>query len=145
MGTTADRGLCRMHEIPAETGETVAAARAALEPPTAPIGGRRLRLGIGGRLALGLTAVAGVIIWGHILATRTTRIAVQAVRSMQTEHEPRAQRASAVEESLVAYDRAVIEYLQSGRSSDFGGITAAAATLDSAVLTYFQNSPGPTG
>ena len=57
-----------------------------------------------------------VIVWGHIQASRTTRIAVESVRSMQTEHEPRAQRASAVVESLVAYDRTVIEYLQSGHS-----------------------------
>jgi len=99
---------------------------------------RWLRLGIGGRLALGLAAVCAVIVWGHILATRTTRIAVQAVRSMQTEHEPLAQRASAVVESLVAYDRAVIEYLQSGRTAGFGGITTAGDSLDAAVLTYFQ-------
>ena len=62
---------------------------------------------------------------------------------MQTEHEPRAQRASAVVETLVAYDRAVIEYLQSGRSSGLGGIDAASAALDSAVLTYFQAPEKP--
>jgi diguanylate cyclase (GGDEF)-like protein len=98
----------------------------------------RFSLGIGGRLTLGLAAVAGVIVWGHVLATRTTRMAVEAVESMQTQHEPRAQRASAVVLSLVAYDRAVIEYLQSGRSSDLGSIAEAGNALDSAVLTYFQ-------
>ena len=99
----------------------------------------RLRLGIGGRLALGLAAVSAVIVWGHIQASRTTRIAVESVRSMQTEHEPRAQRASAVVESLVAYDRAVIEYLQSGRTAaDLTSITNASNALDAAVLTYFQ-------
>ena len=103
---------------------------------------RWLRLGIGGRLALGLAAVCAVVVWGHILATRTTRIAVQAVRSMQTEHEPRAQRASAVVESLVAYDRAVIEYLQGGRSSGFGSITTTGDSLDAAVMTYFQRPDG---
>jgi len=51
---------------------------------------------IGGRLALGLAAVSAVIVWGHILASRTTRIAVESVRSMQTEHEPLAQRAGDV-------------------------------------------------
>jgi diguanylate cyclase (GGDEF)-like protein len=61
---------------------------------------------------------------------------------MQTEHEPRAQKASAVEESLVAYDRAVSEYLQGGRSSGFASITAAGDSLDSAVLTYFQRPDG---
>jgi diguanylate cyclase (GGDEF)-like protein len=133
-----------MQEIPTETAESIASAQAAILPRTVPAQrfARQLRLGIGGRLALGLAAVCAVIIWGHILATRTTRIAVQAVRSMQTEHEPRAQRASAVVESLVAYDRAVIEYLQSGHTADFGSITAAGDSLDAAVLTYFQRPEG---
>src|SRR5437764_9381330 len=126
-----------MHEIPTEMAESIAAARAALPPQPLPVPRMRrwLRLGIGGRLALGLAAVCAVVVWGHILATRTTRIAVEAVRSMQTEHEPRAQRASAVVESLVAYDRAVIEFLQGGRSSGLGSISTAADALDAAVLT----------
>ncbi len=127
-----------MQEIPPDTAESIAAARAALTPRAVPGGRDRFRLGIGGRLALGLAAVSAVIVWGQIQATRTTRIAVEAVRSMQTEHEPRAQRASAVGESLVAYDRAVIEYLQSGHSSGLSSITAASDSLDAAVLTYFQ-------
>src|ERR1700736_6569187 len=143
-GSSASRGLCRMQEIPIETAESIEAAQAAAPPRAVPARRfrRRLRLGIGGRLALGLAAVCAVVIWGHVLATRTTRIAVEAVRSMQTEHEPRAQRASAVVESLVAYDRAVIEYLQRGRSSGFGSITAAGDSLDAAVLAYFQPPAG---
>ena len=110
-----------------------------LAPASRPGAGRfRLRLGIGGRLALGLAAVSAVIVWGHIQASRTTRIAVESVRSMQTEHEPRAQRASAVVESLLAYDRTVTEYLQSGHSADLTRITNASNALDAAVLTYFQ-------
>jgi diguanylate cyclase (GGDEF)-like protein len=130
-----------MHEIPPETADSIAAARAAFAPAAVPARRNRfrLRLGIGGRLALGLAAVAAVIVWGHLLATRTTRIAVDAVRSMQTEHEPRAQRASAVVESLVAYDRAVTEYLHSGHSSGLGSISDAGDALDAAVLTYFQH------
>src|SRR3569833_1026994 len=111
-------------------------------PAPAPQPGRgrfRLRLGIGGRLGLGLAAVSAVIVWGHIQASRTTRTAVESVRSMQTEHEPRAQRASAVVESLAGYDRTVIEYLQSGHSADLTSITNASNALDAAVLTYFQD------
>ncbi len=133
-----------MHEIPGlQPPETAESPAVELDqtPPAGPARRPRLRLGIGGRLALGLAAVSGVILWGHILATRTTRIAVEAVRSMQTEYEPRAQRASAVVESLVAYDRTVIEYLQGGRGSGLSGITAAGDALDAAVLTYFQR-PG---
>jgi diguanylate cyclase (GGDEF)-like protein len=127
-----------MQEIPTETAESIAAARAVVSPPAASSRRSRLRLGIGGRLAVGLAAVAGVIIWGHILAARTTRIAVDTVRSMQTEHEPLAQRASVVVATLIAYDQAVIEYLQDGRSSGFGSISAASDALDAAVLNYFQ-------
>ena len=49
---------------------------------------RSFKLGIGGRLVLGLAAVAAVILVGHSIATETTRKAASAVRSMQSEHEP---------------------------------------------------------
>ncbi len=127
--------------LPAKTVGSIEVARTQIPPQARPSRHPWLRLGIGGRLALGLAAVSGVILWGHILATRTTRIAVEAVRSMQTEHEPRAQRANAVVESLVAYDRTVIEYLQGSRGAGLNGITAAGDALDAAVLTYFQG-PG---
>src|ERR1700761_675648 len=102
-----------MQEIPPETAEAIAAERAAV--PIRTRGSRRwLRLGIGSRLALGLAAVSAVIVWGHILAARTTRIAIAPARSIKTEHDRRAKGASAVVESLVTYDRSVTEYLQSG-------------------------------
>ena len=53
-----------MQEIPDETANSIAAAQAAMVPRPLPAERTRarLRLGIGGRLALGLAAVAGVII-----------------------------------------------------------------------------------
>ncbi|MGH8323282.1 MAG: hypothetical protein ACRETD_05720, partial [Steroidobacteraceae bacterium] len=101
------------------------------------------RLGIGSRLALGLAAVAAVILIGHGLATQSTRQAAAAVRRMQSESEPLARRANAVLEKLVAYDRAVSEYLQAGRSSDFGTITAAGAALQGALAAYFDSTAAP--
>jgi len=127
-----------MLEIPSQTADSINAARAEAGPRTEWTGSRWLRLGIGSRLALGLAAVAAVIIAGHYLATRTTRIAVNAVRAMQTEHEPRAQRASAVVSTLVAYDQTVIEYLQAGRTPSYATITNAANALDAAVSAYFE-------
>jgi diguanylate cyclase (GGDEF)-like protein len=62
---------------------------------------------------------------------------------MQNEHEPLALRASAVLEKLVAYDRAVSEYLQAGRSSDFGTITVAGDALQGALSAYYDSSPAP--
>ncbi|MDB6014008.1 MAG: hypothetical protein JWL65_6258 [Gammaproteobacteria bacterium] len=106
--------------------------------------GWRPRIGIGSRLALGLAAVAAVILMGHELATRTTRQATDAVRTMQSESEPLARRASAVLEGLVAFDRSVSEYLQAGRSSDFSTITAAGDALQSALTAYYDSTPAPS-
>ena len=106
--------------------------------------GWRPRIGIGSRLALGLAAVAAVILMGHELATRTTRQATEAVRTMQSESEPLARRASAVLEGLVAFDRSVSEYLQAGRSSDFSTITAAGNALQSALTAYYDSTPAPS-
>jgi diguanylate cyclase (GGDEF)-like protein len=102
--------------------------------------GWRPRFGIGSRLALGLAAVTAVILIGHGLATKTTRQSSEAVRRMQSESEPLARRANAVLERLVAYDRSVSEYLQAGRSSDFGTITAAGEALQSALTTYYDST-----
>jgi diguanylate cyclase (GGDEF)-like protein len=108
-------------------------------------GWRRLRprFGIGSRLALGLAAVAAVILFGHGVATRSTRQASEAVRRMQNESEPLARRAEAVLEKLVAYDRTVGEYLEAGRSSDFGNITAAGNALQNALTAYYDGTPSP--
>jgi diguanylate cyclase (GGDEF)-like protein len=100
-------------------------------------------VGIGSRLTLGLAAVAVVILVGHALATQTTRQASEAVRLMQAESEPLAQRANAVLESLVAYDRAISEYLQAGRSPDFRAITAAGEALQAALASYYDGKPTP--
>jgi diguanylate cyclase (GGDEF)-like protein len=102
-----------------------------------------LRLGIGSRLALGLAAISLVILLGHVLAARTTRKAVETVRSMQTEQEPLARSASAVVEQLVAYDRAVTEYLQSAPGRGFEGIAAAGTRLDASVAAYFVHRGTP--
>src|SRR5262249_324155 len=103
----------------------------------------RPRFGIASRLAFGLAAVAAVIIFGHEVATRTTRQATEAVRRMQSESEPLALRADAVLEPLVAYDRAVGEYLEAGRSSDFGNITKAGDALRNAIAAYYDGTPEP--
>ncbi|MBV8146720.1 MAG: HAMP domain-containing protein, partial [Gammaproteobacteria bacterium] len=102
-----------------------------------PWGGQP-RLGIGWRLILGLTAVAAVLIAGEVLATRTTREALDAVRSMQNEHEPLASAANQVLEKLAAYDRAVDEYVQARSAADFGAINTAAAALENAVGAYYR-------
>ncbi len=104
---------------------------------------RSLRLGIGGRLFLGLTAVAGVILVGHTIATETTRKAVEAVREMQHTHEPLARRAGTIVEKLVAYDRAVSEYMQAAREPDESSIARARDALEASMAAYFDGEPKP--
>ena len=98
-------------------------------------------LSIGWRLALGLAAVAAVLVASEILATRTTREALDAVRVMQSEHEPLASSANAVLERLVAFDGIVSEFMRSGNATDFGAITAAGDALEGAVTRYFGSAP----
>src|SRR6516164_297266 len=133
-------GLCRMPDAMAETARPSAGATAPVPRRVWPWGGRP-RLGIGWRLILGLTAVAAVLIAGEVLATRTTREALDAVRSMQNEHEPVASAANLVLEKLVAYDRAVGEYVQARSAADFSSINVAGAALEGAVAAYFRSAP----
>ncbi|HEY6515300.1 MAG TPA: EAL domain-containing protein [Steroidobacteraceae bacterium] len=104
-------------------------------------GRRRLRpqFGIGARLTLGFAAVAAVIVVAHVLAARTTRAAVEAVRSMRIRNEPLAYRASAIVEKLSAYDRTVGDDLHSD-SGDFRTLSSAGDALQQAVDRYFDGT-----
>jgi diguanylate cyclase (GGDEF)-like protein len=97
------------------------------------------RFGIGARLTLGLAAVAVVVVAAHVLATRTTRAAVQAVSSMRTRHEPLAHRASVILEKLSAYDRAVGDDLHAD-NGDFQALSSAGDDLQRAVDLYFDGT-----
>lgn len=110
--------------------------------PRAAAARRSFKMGIGGRLAVGLAAVAAVILVGHSIATETTRKAAEAVHSMQSEHEPVARRAGTIVEKLVAYDRAVSEYMEA-EAPDEDSIGRARITLDTAILAYFESDPKP--
>ncbi|TLY66557.1 MAG: EAL domain-containing protein [Gammaproteobacteria bacterium] len=116
-----------------------------LPAPRVPRGWRLRvpRLGIGWRLGLGLAAVTTVLMLGEGLATRTTRAALEAVRSMQNEHEPLANSANAVLEKLLAYDRAVDEDLQAHNPDQLRAMTGAGDALEAAVAYYFGSSPPP--
>src|SRR5579871_2032993 len=117
---------------------------AASAAPSAPPRKRRLpRLGVGARLALGLAAVAAVLVAGEMLATRTAGEALQAVRDMQDQHEPLESRASAVLERLVDYDRAVGAFVQARNVTGFATISAAATDLEEALGGYFDSNPPP--
>src|SRR3989440_10229649 len=121
------------------------AETAAPPAPRVPRGWRLRgpRLGIGRRLGLGLAAVTTVLVLGEMLAARTTREALAAVRSMQNEDEPLANSANAVLEKLLAYDRAVDEDMQAHGPDQFRVMTEAGDALEAAVADYFGSSPPP--
>jgi diguanylate cyclase (GGDEF)-like protein len=133
-----------MQQTPPETSPVELVEPLLPAPVAAGRRGWRPRFGIGSRLALGLAAVAAVILVGHGIATRTTRQSTEAVQRMQSESEPLARRANAVLERLVAYDRSVGEYLQAGHPADFGTITAAGDALQSALTAYYDTTPAPS-
>jgi len=116
------------------------------EPQPAPPRRRgwQPRLGIGWRLGLGLAAVTTVLILGEMQAAETAQEALDAIHSMQNEHEPLASRASAIMEKLVAYDRAVGESVQARSGADFASLTEAGDALEAAVSGYFGGKPRPT-
>jgi diguanylate cyclase (GGDEF)-like protein len=86
--------------------------QSASETAPDPAASRRIwRLGIGAHLALGLAAVAFVVLVGQLVADNITHTAVEAVRSLQLRYEPQARLASAIIEKLAAFDRDVEESL----------------------------------
>ena len=99
-------------------------------------------LGIAGRLAFGLAAVAAVFVAGEVIATRTTHDALEAVRGMQQEQEPLASAANSILDRLMAYDRVVGEYVQAHEGVDKDAITRAGKDLEDAVAGYFATVPG---
>ena len=102
-------------------------------------------LGIGWRLGLGLAAVTAVLVASEILATSTTREALDAVRVMQNEHEPLASSANAVLEKLVAFDGVVGAFVhsRSGRGLRWRSRSAGGLRWRTAVRAYFGNRPQP--
>jgi diguanylate cyclase (GGDEF)-like protein len=131
---------------PQPLSESALPPPASAAPPRPPRRAWRLRaprLAIGSRLGLGLAAVAAVLVAGEQIATRTTREALDAVRSMQSEHQPLADSASAVLEKLIAYDRAVGEYAHAPGAADLSAIASAGDALEAAVDRYFSRSPPP--
>lgn len=96
----------------------------------------RLRLGVGSHLALGLAAVALVVVAGHLAAKRTTHAAIQAVGNVQRTHEPLARLAGSVIEKLAAFDRIVAEALTSTQNTDSDVLAASGTELADAFDAY---------
>jgi diguanylate cyclase (GGDEF)-like protein len=99
---------------------------------------RRPRLGVGGHLGVGLAAVGFVVLVGQVLASHTTRAAVEAVHAMQAHDEPLAARSDAIVEKLAAYDRTVSELLDSGAAIGTASLVTTEHDLTDALNAYFS-------
>jgi diguanylate cyclase (GGDEF)-like protein len=110
-----------------------------------PIVRRRIwRLGVGAHLALGLAAVAGVVVLGQLVTSRVTHNAVEAVRSLQLRYEPQARRASTIIEKLAAFDRQVGESLGAdggtgdAKRSALEDLETATTGLNQSLAAWFE-------
>ena len=126
--------------------------QSASEKAPDPAPSRRIwRLGIGAHLALGLAAVAFVVLVGQLVADNITHTAVQAVRSLQLRYEPQARLASLIIERLAAYDREVEESLGpegtsvEAQHSAQADLQIATSDLDRAVDAWFRSAPDARG
>jgi diguanylate cyclase (GGDEF)-like protein len=105
------------------------------------------RLGVGAHLALGLAAVALVVLLGQLVADNITHTAVQAVGSLELRYVPQARLASAIMEKLAAFDREVEESLgaegssvEAQRSAQ-ADLETATADLNKALDVWFERMP----
>ncbi len=105
-----------------------------------PFRSGRARFGLGTHLAVGLAAVAVVVVAGQTIASRNTRAAVEAVQAIQAHYTPLALRSGIVIEKLAAYDRTVGEYLESDRPVPPEILTEAEGDLQAALQSYFKQA-----
>jgi diguanylate cyclase (GGDEF)-like protein len=115
--------------------------------PDPPPSRRHWRLGIGAHLALGLAAVALVVLAGQLVADKITHTAVQAVHSLQLRYEPQARLASAIIEKIAAFDREVEESLGpegtsvEAQHSAQADLETATTDLNRAIDAWFTDKP----
>jgi len=91
---------------------------------------------VGAHLAFGLAAVAGVVVFGDVVANRSTREAMQDVRSMQADYAPLVHRTGDILEKLAGYDRAVAEHLEASGNSHNTVLNNADTALAAALAAY---------
>src|SRR5262245_53662427 len=91
-----------------------------LAPAAAPAGPFRISLAVW--LILGFLSIAGVFLVGNFYIQQSTRLATQDVSLVQQRFEPLARRARELGDAVVAFDRAVYQYLESDSESTHAAI-----------------------
>jgi diguanylate cyclase (GGDEF)-like protein len=86
---------------------------------------KSLRISLGAWLALGFAGIAGVFLGGNVTIQQSTRQATQEVSLVQRHYEPVARLSRELGDSLAAFDRAILQYVESGSNTGRSEIDAA--------------------
>jgi diguanylate cyclase (GGDEF)-like protein len=112
------------------TGEPRDPAPAATRPK------RRVRFGLGGRLAGALLVVVSLFLLANYLIERTTWDTAQRVAHIEDEREPYTHLAEVLDGALAAYDRAVLARIDPHAPATPAAVEAARASLLTAAGDY---------
>jgi len=101
----------------------------------------RLRLTLGGRLALGFTVIAVVLLLGHAAAQRELRAAIATLQETQTAQVPLSRAAEALTARVLAFDRAVLAEVRRPTEAGRDNIAAAEAVLFASLDNVVELEP----
>jgi len=86
---------------------------------------KSLRISLGAWLSLGFLGIAGVFLGGNLTIQQSTRQATQEVSLVQRHYEPVARLSRELGDSLAAFDRAILQYVEGGAKTGRDEIDAA--------------------
>ena len=109
--------------------------------PSPATGRRRFRLGLGSRLALGFAAIAIVLLYGHEVAQRDLRAAIETLNETQSAQVPLARVADALTYRVADFDRAVLAEVRSPTQASRQLVAKAEQELLSTLDTYGNLQP----
>jgi diguanylate cyclase (GGDEF)-like protein len=102
---------------------------------------RRFRLGLASRLALGFAAIAVVLLYGHEMAQRDLREAIETLNETQSAQVPLARVADALTYRVADFDRAVLAEVRRPTEASRQLVAKAEQELLSTLDTYGSLQP----
>jgi len=112
-----------------------------MDSPDPAGAGRRIRLGLASRLALGFAAIAIVLLYGHTMAQRDLRTAIATLNETTTAQVPLARVADALTYRVAAFDRAVLAELRLPTGHSRQLVSEAEQELVATLETYADLQP----
>lgn len=112
-------------------------------PPPVATPARSLRLSIDASLAILLCAISAAFLGGNLLVQRATRLATEEVELVQRQYEPLARVAREMRDSLAAFDRAALAYLDSDSSEGRAAVETAYQRIARAIGAHGNQLESP--